>query len=56
MTNLLEWVPLSRNEDVDRLIKIVEKAIKDKEVKKTKLFTETKGKVKLLAEEEKEAS
>ena len=49
--HILEWVPLSRNEDAERFVKMIEQAIQEGEVKKTKKFTQSKGKIKLLAEE-----
>ena len=56
---ILEWIPFSKNEDVERYIKIFEKLFKKKTLKKNKKFEDSKDKVKLLkedAEEAKEAS
>ena len=54
ITMMLENIPLSRNEDVDRLVKVYEKLIKEGKLKKTKLFTQSKKHVKMLHEEEAE--
>ncbi len=54
MRHVLEWVPLSRNEDVERFVGIVEKAIEEDRVDKCAAFAKTKGKVVLLPEDEKE--
>ena len=45
---LLECIPLSINEDVDRFIKIIDRCIKEGRLKKTAQYTKTKTKVKLL--------
>jgi DnaJ family protein C protein 9 len=52
MTYLLEVVPLSRNEDVGRFLSIFEDLFKKKVIKKNKKFTQTKGKIKLLSEDD----
>ena len=55
---ILEWIPYSKNEDVQRYIKIYEKLFKKKTLTKTKKFDESKDKVELLkvdAEEAKQA-
>ena len=55
---ILEWIPFSKNEDVERYIKIYEKILKKKKLNKTKKFEESKNKVQLIkidAEEAKEA-
>lgn len=54
ITLMLEVIPLSRNEDVERFIKIYEILIKEKKIKKTKLFNSSKKSVKLLKENEEE--
>lgn len=54
ITLMLEVIPLSRNEDVERFIKIYENLIKEKKIKKTKLFTSSKKSVKLLEDNEEE--
>ena len=54
----LEWNPFSKNEDVERYIKIYEKLFKKKTLNKNKKFEESKNKVQLIkidAEEAKEA-
>ena len=55
MTSLLEWIPLSKNGDVERYMKVYEKLFKNKKIKKNKKFDETKDKVKLLKEDKDEA-
>ena len=55
---ILEWIPFSQNEDVQRYIKIYEKLFKNKTLTKNKKFDESRNKVQLLkvdAEEAKEA-
>lgn len=52
---ILEWIPYSTNEDVQRYIKIYEKLFKKKTLTKTKKFDETKNKVELLKEDAEEA-
>ena len=55
---ILEWIPFSKNEDVERYIKIYEKLFKKKTLNKNKKFEESKNKVQLIkidAEEAKEA-
>ena len=52
VSRLLEWIPLSKNEDIDRLLKIIDKAIKEGKVKKFPKYSTSKKKVKLLKEEE----
>ena len=54
ITLMLEVIPLSRNEDIERFIKIYENLIKEKKIKKTKLFTSSKKSVKLLEDNEEE--
>ena len=59
MKKILEWIPFSKNEDVERYIKIYEKLFKNKTLKKNKKFEDSKDKIKLLkedAEEVKESS
>jgi len=52
---ILEWIPYSKNEDVDRYIKIYEKLFKKKILNKNKKFDESKDKVQLLKEDAEEA-
>ena len=52
---ILEWIPYSTNDDVERYIKIYEKLFKKKTLTKTKKFDESKNKVELLKEDEEEA-
>jgi len=52
--HILEWIPLSRNEDIQRFIEIIEKLIAEGETKKYPKFDKTKTKIKLLPENEKE--
>ena len=52
---ILEWIPYSTNDDVQRYIKIYEKLFKKKTLTKTKKFDETKNKVELLKEDAEEA-
>ena len=54
ITLLLESIPLSRNDDVDRLIKVYEDLIKKKKIKKFDLFNKSKSNIKLLDENEDE--
>ena len=51
---ILEWIPFSKNEDVQRYIKIYEKLFKNKTLKKNKKYEDSKDKVNLLKEDEKE--
>ena len=51
---ILEWIPFSKNEDVQRYIKIYEKLFKNKTLKKNKKYEDSKDKVILLKEDEKE--
>ncbi len=55
---ILEWIPFSTNDDVERFIKIYEKLFKKKTLNKNKKFEESKNKVQLIkidVEEAKEA-
>ena len=52
---ILEWIPYSTNDDVERYIKIYEKLFKKKTLTKTKKFDESKNKVELLKEDAEEA-
>ena len=54
ITLLLEAIPLSRNNDVERFIKIYEDLIKKKKIKKFDLFIKSKRNIKLLDEDEDE--
>ena len=51
---ILEWIPFSKNEDVQRYTKIYEKLFKNKTLKKNKKYEDSKDKVNLLKEDEKE--
>ena len=53
--NILEWIPFSKNEDVERYIKIYEKLFKKKTLKKNKKFEDLKDKEKLIKEDLNEA-
>lgn len=55
MKNILEWIPFSKNDDIERYMKIYEKLFKKKTLKKNKKFEETNNKVKLLKEDKEEA-
>ena len=48
---ILECIPCSKNEDIQRFIKIYEKLFRKKILKKNKNFEETKNKIKLLKED-----
>ena len=52
---ILEWIPYSTNDDVQRYIKIYEKLFKKKTLTKTKKFDESKNTVELLKEDAEEA-
>ena len=52
---ILEWIPFSTNDDVDRFIKIYENLIKKKILVKNKAFEDSKTKVQLLKEDSEEA-
>lgn len=45
MVQLLESIPLSKNEDIPRFIQFFEEKIADKTLKKYKIFDKTKTKV-----------
>ena len=55
ITKILEWIPFSKNEDLERYIKIYEKLFKKKTLKKNKKFEDSKDKVKFIKEDPKEA-
>lgn len=48
MKNLLQFIPLSTNEDIQRLLSIYENLFHEKKLKRNKKFTSTKDKVKSL--------
>ena len=50
MKKILEWIPFSKNEDVERYIKIYEKLFKKRTLKKYKKFEDSKDNVKLIKE------
>ncbi|EAR85979.2 DnaJ domain protein (macronuclear) [Tetrahymena thermophila SB210] len=54
LTTILECIPLSRNEDVDRFLQKYEELFKANKLKKTKAFAKTKSKIILLEEDEEE--
>ena len=51
---ILECIPCSKNEDVQRFIKIYEDLFRKKILKKNKNYEESKNKIKLLKEDQKE--
>ena len=55
MTKLLEFIMCSRNEDLPRFINFFDQKIKDKLLKPTKLYEQTKSKVIMLPDEKAEA-
>mgnify|MGYP002626277570 CR=1 FL=1 len=54
ITNILECIPCSKNEDVERFINIYESLFRKKVLKKNKNYENSKNKIKLLKEDEKE--
>ncbi len=54
LRQILEWIPLSTNEDIPRFLSIFEELFANKTLKKTKLYNSTKNKIKLLEEEDQE--
>lgn len=54
MIELIESIPLSRNEDIPRFISFFEEQIESKAIPRFKAFEKTKNKVRLLQSEEKE--
>lgn len=55
ITKILECIPCSKNEDVERFINIFESLFKKKVLKKNKNYEKSKNKIKLLKEDQKEA-
>mmetsp|Transcript_450 Transcript_450/g.410 ORF Transcript_450/g.410 Transcript_450/m.410 type:complete len:236 (-) Transcript_450:4-711(-) len=55
ITQILNWIPLSQNSDLERFIKIFNGLIKEEEIEETEAYKETQGKIQLLENEEKEA-
>jgi DnaJ family protein C protein 9 len=51
MVELIESIPLSRNEDISRFISYFEKQIESKTIPHFKAFDKTKNKVRLLKNE-----
>ena len=51
ISKILETVILSRNEDIERFIDLIEKEIKNGKIEKFKKFNSSKKKIKLLKEE-----
>jgi DnaJ family protein C protein 9 len=54
LTKLLEWIPLSTNDDKQRYLEIFEELIEQKILKKTKKYTTTKNKIKNIKEDNEE--
>jgi DnaJ family protein C protein 9 len=54
LTKLLEWIPLSTNNDKQRYLDIFEELIEQKFIKKTKKYTTTKNKIKDIKEDNEE--
>lgn len=54
MTKLLEFIPLSNNNDLERFLQIYEELFRSKCLKRNKKFTSTKGKIALLQEDDPE--
>lgn len=54
ITNILECIPCSKNEDVERFINIFENLFRKKILKKNKNYEKSKNKIKLLKEDKKE--
>ena len=54
MIELLESIPLSRQQDVERFLEFYEEKIKEGTIKRTKKFGDTKSKVRPLPDEEEE--
>jgi DnaJ family protein C protein 9 len=54
MTHLIECIPLSTNEDVDRYLNIYEELFKNKILKKNKNYNSTKTKINLIEEDDEE--
>jgi len=52
MTNLLEFIPLSINDDIERFIEFYDNLINEKKLKKTKKYTMTKNKINLLYQDD----
>ena len=51
MKHILEWIPFSKNEDVERYIKIYENLFKSKNLKKNKKYEDSKDNIKLIRED-----
>lgn len=56
LTKILYWIPLSENSDVDRFVGVYDRLIKEKVIKGTKLFKESRNNIELTANEEAEAA
>ena len=54
MKYILEYIPFAENEDIPRFVEIFEKLIKKKILKKTKMFEETRDKIKKFKRNKKE--
>lgn len=54
MTKILECVPLSRNEDIERYLQFFDKMIKEKKLPEYKKYDTTKNKIKKLKDEDDE--
>jgi DnaJ family protein C protein 9 len=51
MKHILEWIPFSKNEDIERYIKIYENLFKNKNLKKNKKYEDSKDNIKLIKED-----
>ena len=56
ITNILEFIPLSENNDIPRYVKIFDTLIKEKQIKAFKRYKETKNNIKLISTLEEEES
>lgn len=52
ITNILEYIPLSSNDDIDRFLNIYEGLFKSQKLKRTTKFTQTKKKIRTLQEDD----
>ena len=51
MKHILEWIPFSKNGDIERYIKIYENLFKNKNLKKNKKYEDSKDNIKLIKED-----
>ncbi len=54
MTNILEFIPLCNNDDIDRFLKIYDILFKEKIIKKNKRFISTKNKIEFIEDDDSE--